>query len=259
MSPARHPACTRCGSASERLRRTGSGLVREVRSIVSRVLVPSAPPGSCRVLGGLAEGSGPPAISAPSRRARRLLLPSVRPRTTRRIGSPSTCPRRKAPHLTRRPASSWTGSPPSRCAHCLRLLPAFRPRTTRRTGGPLEEASPELAAPPAAQPGAFADWEPACEFEEQGIWAALILPPPAEAARSRTVQRGHFPRRNPRHAGPRFLHAGGGAEICRQFNRGRCGGQVCAHNKAHVCSQCGVAGHAATGCTTPESAWPAKE
>ena len=84
-------------------------------------------------------------------------------------------------------------------------------------------------------------------------------PPPAETAGSRSVPRGHFPRRDPRHTGLRVFHAGGGAEICRQFNRGRCGGQVCAHNKAHVCSQCGVAGHAATGCTTPESAWPAKE
>ena len=91
---------------------------------------------------------------------------------------------------------------------------------------PLEEASPAPAAPPAAQLGAFADWGPACEFEEHDIWAALIPPPPAGAARSRTVRRGLFPRRDPRHAGPHFLHAGGGAEICRQFNRGRCGGQV---------------------------------
>ena len=119
----------------------------------------------------------------------------------------------------------------------------------------------EAAPAPAAPPGAFADWEPACEFEEQGIWAALNPPPPAESARSRIVRRGHFPRRDPRHAGPSLLHAGGGAEIRRQFNRGKCVRQVCAHNvnTAHVRSQCGVAGHAATGCTTPESAWPAKE
>ena len=155
--------------------------------------------------------------------------------------------------------------------------------------GPFDLPPPEGAAVPDATRGVFADREPAepprpppaapagpqaadyledwqsleeaapCEFEEQDMWASLIPPPPAGAFGSRTIRRGHFPRRDPRHTGPRPLHAGGGVEICRQFNRGRCGGQACAHNRAHVCSQCGVAGHAATGCTTPESVWLAKE
>ena len=109
--------------------------------------------------------------------------------------------------------------------------------------------------------------EPApCEFEEQDILASLNPPPPAEASGRRTDRRGHFPRWDPRHTGPRLLHADGGAEICRQFNRGRCVGVElgdgrlgCTHNRAHVCSRCGAAGHAVTTCTTLESALPAKE
>ena len=112
--------------------------------------------------------------------------------------------------------------------------------------GPFDVPPPEGAAPD-APPGAFADRGPAeplrlppaapagpqaadypedwgpleeavpCEFEEQDIWASLIPPPPAEASGSRTVRRGHFPdhfpRRDPRHTGPRFLYVrrrGGG-------------------------------------------------
>ena len=95
------------------------------------------------------------------------------------------------------------------------------------------EFSRELTEPPRPPPAAPAGRvpmtpqdlvpmeEPApCEFEEQDIWASLNPPPPAEAPGRRADRRGQFPRRDPRHTGPRFLHAGGGAELCRQFNCG---------------------------------------
>ena len=85
------------------------------------------------------------------------------------------------------------------------------------------EFSRELSEPPRPPPAAPAGRvprtppdsapveEPApCEFEEQGIWASLSPPPPAEASGRRTDRRSHFPRRDPRHTGPRFFHAGGG-------------------------------------------------
>ena len=84
-----------------------------------------------------------------------------------------------------------------------------------------------------------------------------LAPPRAGSAyRGRT----HYPRRDPRHTGPRLLHAGG-IEICRGFNRGSCGGPggpACRHGRAHACSQCGRP-HPVTTCTTPEADWPEKE
>ena len=84
----------------------------------------------------------------------------------------------------------------------------------------------------------------------------LAPPRVGSAFRGRT----HYPRRDPRHTGPRLLHAGG-IEICRGFNRGSCGGPggpACRHGRAHACSQCGRP-HPVTTCTTPEADWPEKE
>ena len=72
--------------------------------------------------------------------------------------------------------------------------------------------------------------------------------------------RTHYPRRDPRHTGPRLLHWDG-IEICRGFNRGSCGGPGgadCRHGRAHACSQCGRP-HPAADCSTPEAEWPEKE
>ena len=89
------------------------------------------------------------------------------------------------------------------------------------------------------------------------------------ASASRSVRRkSHFPRRDPRHEGPRLLTWHGGGEICRQWNRGACAPThegpeghygVCKHWRRHVCSQCGSTDHPAISCSTPEADWPPKQ
>ena len=134
----------------------------------------------------------------------------------------------------------------------LHVPDAFRASPPRTP--PTAPVAPDLDYPEEWGPAADAaeDWQPdaPCEYEERDILAALRQAP-------RHPARPRFSRRDPRHSGPRLLRAGD-TEICRQFNRGGCGDE-CAHGRAHVCSQCGVAGHAAKWCSTPESAWPAKQ
>ena len=87
-----------------------------------------------------------------------------------------------------------------------------------------------------------------------------LAPVHRDGSRSQYRGRTHFPRRDPRHTGPRLLHAGG-IEICRGYNRGSCGGPGgadCRHGRAHACNQCGRP-HPATDCATPEAEWPEKE
>lgn len=38
------------------------------------------------------------------------------------------------------------------------------------------------------------------------------------------------------------------AEVCKNFNAGRCDGPVCRHSRRHVCSRCGSTGHGAQSC-----------
>ena len=127
------------------------------------------------------------------------------------------------------------------------------------TDAPPGEFHAVSGDPDAPQPSLDVDFA----YEEQDIMAALEPPAPELPAGRRAdhprIRSGHYSRRDPRHQGPRLLHDGD-TEICRSFNRGKCEQEEpCPYHRAHTCSTCGIPGHAAAGCSTPESDWPPKQ
>ena len=115
----------------------------------------------------------------------------------RRSGRAASCSRRRSPRQEfRRELFEPTRLPPA--------PPAGRVPRTPPDSAPMERPAP-------------------CEFEEQDIMASLNLPPTAEASGRRTDRRGHFPRWDPRHAGPRFLHADGTAASASASSSGTAG------------------------------------
>ena len=183
-------------TTQDRLRACSRSLqhrLARLRLLRSAVLPPSA-----WRLGGGPRCSGPKAISAPGRRARRLLLPLALTRTM--------YPEEWGPFDLPPPeGTAVPDAPPG----------VFADRE------PAEPLRPPPAAPAGPQAADYPeDWGPLeevapCAFEEQDIWASLITPPPAGAELHRPAGPLPLPRRDPRHTRPRLLHAGGGVEICR--------------------------------------------
>ena len=127
------------------------------------------------------------------------------------------------------------------------------------TGGERGPATPRGRTPPRDP-----EPHPAASGSEGPVRPApdMRRNPLAPVRREGSQFRGrtHYPRCDPRHTGPRLLHAGG-IEICRGYNRGSCGGPGgadCRHGRAHACNQCGRP-HPASDCATPEAEWPEKE